>query len=100
MAFDIKADKNEVKVNLEGKIFVEDAAQLREKLLDLIGTGYRRFVINMSQATYIDSSGLGVLVAIHKRAIEHGGGVVIQGLQGAVRELFLMTRLNKVFDIE
>lgn len=100
MAFDVQADKQEVRVSLEGKIFVEDAAQLREKLLDLIAAGYRRFVINMSKTTYIDSSGLGVLVAIHKRAIENGGGVVIQGLQGAVKELFLMTRLNKVFDIE
>lgn len=99
MSFEIRVDKKEVLVDLEGKIYVEDAALLREKLLDLINEGQRRFVFEMRKATYIDSSGLGVLVAIHKRALEKGGGVVIQGLQGAVKELFLMTRLNKVFEI-
>lgn len=99
MSFEIRVDKKEVVVDLEGKIYVEDAALLREKLIDLISEGQRRFVFNMQKATYIDSSGLGVLVAIHKRALEMGGGIVVHGLQGAVKELFVMTRLNKVFDI-
>ncbi|AHF06430.1 STAS domain-containing protein [Desulfitobacterium metallireducens] len=100
MSFEINANPQEVAVILEGKIFVEDAAQLRERLLDLINQGHRRFIIDMHKATYIDSSGLGVLVAIHKRALENGGKVVIKGLQGVVKDLFLMTRLNKVFEID
>lgn len=99
MSFQINDDHQEILVNLEGKIFVEDAAQLRERLLDLINQGHRRFMIDMRGVSYIDSSGLGVLVAIHKRALDNGGGVVIKGLQGAVKDLFFMTRLNKVFEI-
>ncbi|MEA4901948.1 STAS domain-containing protein [Desulfitobacterium sp.] len=100
MSFEISVNQQEVLVIVEGKIFVEDAAQLREKLLELIDQGHRRFIIDMHKAIYIDSSGLGVLVAIHKRAIENGGGVVIRGLQGVVKDLFLMTRLNKVFEMD
>jgi len=99
MSYDIRVDKRVVLIDLEGKIYVEDAALLRERLIELINEGQRQFVFNMQKATYIDSSGLGVLVAIHKRALEMGGGIVVQGLQGAVKELFVMTRLNKVFDI-
>lgn len=99
MSIKMNTEQHEVQVELEGKIFVEDAAILREKLLEEIGKGYHRFIIDMHQVSYIDSSGLGVLVAIHKRAIENGGGVAIKGLQGAVKDLFFMTRLNKVFEI-
>lgn len=99
MSFDIRVDKKEVLVDLEGKIYVEDAALLRERLIELINQGQRKFIFHMQKTTYIDSSGLGVLVAIHKRALEMGGGIMVQGLQGAVKDLFVMTRLNKVFDI-
>lgn len=100
MAFDIREGDQEIYVDVGGKIFVEDAALLREKLQDLIDRGNHRFVINMQKATYIDSSGLGVLVALHKRALQQNGGVVIMGLQGVVKELFIMTRLNKVFEMQ
>lgn len=99
MSIDIRVDKNEVYVELEGKIYVEDAAVMREKLIELTEQGKSRFIFDMQKLTYIDSSGLGVLVAIHKRAIERGGGIVVSGLQGAVKELFQLTRLNKVFEI-
>ncbi|CDX03399.1 ant_ant_sig: anti-anti-sigma factor [Desulfitobacterium hafniense] len=99
MSIDIRVDRQEVFVELEGKIYVEDAAVMRERLLPLIEQGKSHFVFDTRKLNYIDSSGLGVLVAIHKRAIERGGGIIVQGLQGAVKELFQLTRLNKVFEI-
>ncbi|MGI1659850.1 MAG: STAS domain-containing protein [Desulfitobacterium sp.] len=99
MSINIQSDKPEVQVELEGKIYVEDAAILRENLLQLIEKGKTHFIFDMTKLNYIDSSGLGVLVAIHKRAVERGGGIVVKGLQGAVKELFLLTRLNRVFEI-
>ncbi|WP_425801471.1 STAS domain-containing protein [Desulfitobacterium sp. Sab5] len=100
MAFDIRESDQEIYVDVGGTIFVEDAALLREKLHDLVDRGHNRFVINMQRATYIDSSGLGVLVALHKRALQQNGGVIIKGSQGVVKELFIMTRLNKVFEMQ
>ena len=38
-------------------------------------------------------------MAIQKRALQHGGGVVIEGIHGLVQELFELTRLTKVFEI-
>lgn len=86
-------------VTLSGKIYVEQAADIREKLLKEMEKGHTQFLIHFSQVDYIDSSGLGVVVAIHKRAIQKGGKVCIQGLQGGVKELFELTRLNRVFEI-
>ncbi len=99
MSIEIKVQQHEVHVFLDGKIYVEDASVLREKLFEQIEQGHSRFIFDLYNLTYIDSSGLGVLVAVHKKALERKGGIVVKGLQGAVKELFLLTRLNKVFEI-
>lgn len=90
---------NQVQVSLSGSIYVEEAAQLRESLLGYTAKGYKTFIIDVSEVDYIDSSGLGTLVAIHKRALQNGGNVIIKGLQGLVKDVFELTRLTQVFEI-
>ena len=96
----ITVEENQVLVKLSGSLYVEEAAQLRESLIGFIEKGHKNFVVDLGDVDYIDSSGLGTLVAIQKRALEHGGGVVIRGLQGLVKDLFELTRLTKVFEIQ
>ncbi len=96
---DIKLIDGIVIATLSGKIYVDEAAAIRGKLLEFLELGHSNFVINLSNVDYIDSSGLGVLVAIQKRALEHKGGVVIQGLHGAVQLIFELTRLTRVFEV-
>ncbi|MDR3565939.1 MAG: STAS domain-containing protein [Negativicutes bacterium] len=90
---------NDVSVTFSGEMHVEEAAKFREDMLELIKKGAKQFELDMSQLKYIDSSGLGVLVALHKRAREHGGQVTIKGVNGSVKQLFELTRLTKVFTI-
>lgn len=90
---------NKVKISLAGSMYVEDAAVFRERLLDYANKGHKLFHIDMSGVDYIDSSGLGVLVAMHKMALQKGGELALYGLRGVVKELFELTRLIKVFDI-
>ena len=91
---------NKVLVNIEGSIYVEDAGALRETLLKHIANGKSVFIIDFAKVDYIDSSGLGVLVSIQKRALQHSGGVIVKNLQGVVKELFELTRLTRVFEIQ
>lgn len=91
--------QDQVIATLAGGLYVEDAAALRETLLSYIERGYKQYTIDLSRVDYIDSSGLGVLVAIQKRALQKGGGVTVKGLRGVVREVFELTRLTKVFEI-
>ncbi|VBB05056.1 anti-sigma factor antagonist [Lucifera butyrica] len=100
MKKEVQVVKDQVLVTLSGGIYVEDAAELREQFIGYIDQGHKNFIMNMAGVDYIDSSGLGVLVAIQKRALQHGGGVTLRGLQGLVKELIELTRLNKVFVIE
>jgi anti-sigma B factor antagonist len=88
-----------VVIKLEGSLFVEDALLLRTKALEYFAQGHQDFLVDLSHVDYIDSSGLGVLVALQKRALERHGALQIHGLTGVVQELFELTRLNKIFEI-
>ena len=90
---------NKVNISLAGSMYVEDAAVFRERLMDFANKGQRLFHVDMSGMDYIDSSGLGVLVAMHKMALQKGGELVLYRLRGVVKELFELTRLIRVFDI-
>lgn len=89
-----------VMVNLDGNIYAEEAAILRERLFQYVDAGYIFFQFDARNLNYIDSSGLGVLIAIHKRTLQLGGKVEIFNLRGVVNELFELTRLSRVFDIK
>jgi len=61
--------------------------------------GIRNVVMDLSGVDFLDSAGLGVLVALLKRVLERGGDMKIAGLQKRVRMVFEITRAFKVFDI-
>lgn len=100
MTSQVRLENNQVHMSIQGSIYVEEATAIREELLGYLAKGHNRFVINLGSVDYIDSSGLGVLVAIQKRALQSGGGVIVKEIRGLVKELFEMTRLTKVFEIE
>ena len=100
MELDIRKDGTRAEVFFSGNMYVEDSSSVREKLTDLLDDGMTLLVLNLSGLEYVDSSGLGVLISIHKRCIQKGGKMVISGLRGMVDDLFKLTRLDLVFNIE
>jgi len=100
MEINTTIDNGQVVVTLTGSMYVEEATILREKLIILMASGHKKFTIKLNHVDYIDSSGLGVFVAIQKRALQAQGGVTLIGAQGLVKELFQLTRLNKVFEMQ
>lgn len=99
MEMNITYSNGQVQVDLSGEMYVEDAAIMREKLLSAIENGNKDFTITMPKLNYIDSSGLGVLVGLQKRAQAARGAVILVGAQGMVKELFEISRLNRVFEM-
>lgn len=76
---------------------MEDAADFREVAIVMSNGGCRFFEVNVSDLEYIDSSGLGVLVGINNRCVKAGGFLLAEGARGAVKDLFVLTRLDLVF---
>lgn len=99
MPVEIENHGERIMVQLDGQMYVPDAAMLRERLLQFMDKGVHSVEVNMTHLDFIDSAGLGVLIGIHKRLLERGGRMTLLGLRGSVKELFSLTRLDKVFEI-
>ena len=84
-------------IDLAGELDVYQAPRLREKLEALIADGHPRLVLNLTRVEYIDSTGLGTLVAVRKLAMTQGGEVRLLCPNPAVRRVFEITGLLPVF---
>jgi anti-sigma B factor antagonist len=84
---------------LAGEIDLHESAQVRQRLEPLLVKKPRRLLIDLSAVSYIDSSGLAVLIEAFQRIQPHGGILALCGLQSAVRDIFEIARLDQVFKI-
>jgi anti-sigma B factor antagonist len=100
MKLDIDKNGNAARIRISGSMYVEDSASAREKFLALLEGNISNMTLDLSGLDYIDSSGLGMLISIHKRCLQQGGRMTISGLRGMVEELFTLTRLDLVFNVE
>jgi anti-sigma B factor antagonist len=81
---------------LEGRISADVAAPFKQALVDYVNNGNRRLVLDLSEVTFIDSSGLGALIGSLK-AIGDDGELALCGACETVANMFKLTRMNKVF---
>ena len=86
-------------VDVEGQLIVGNRQKLKEKVLEQLENGARKFVIDFSNTGYIDSSGLGVLVSLSKKIREQGGELRLADLNEDLRTLFELTKLDTLFKI-
>lgn len=87
-------------VEMEGRIVLgEESNALREKVKSLLGEGKKQVVLNMSNVTYIDSAGLGTLVAAHHSAKSQGAALKLSNLGAKFQEVLQVTKLMTVFDV-
>jgi len=87
-------------IYISGSIYIEEATEMRENFIYLINKGHKMFVVDLAQVDYIDSTGLGMLVFARRQILQKGGSMTITGLQGLVKDLFEMTRLDILFEIQ
>jgi anti-sigma B factor antagonist len=87
-------------VELDGSIVLgEESNSLREKLKSMVAAGKKKIVLNMANIEYIDSSGLGALVAAHVSAKTQGASVRLCNLGKKFHDVMQLTRLLTVFDV-
>jgi anti-sigma B factor antagonist len=86
-------------VDLSGKITIgEGDVILREKVHELLDHGHEHILLNLERVSYMDSAGIGELVACYKRAKEKNGNVKLLNPSGKVYDLLQLTKLEEVFE--
>lgn len=102
MAFAVEVDDSRsgcAVVNITGEIDLTSSSELWDLLVELPARGRREIVVNVDGVDFIDSTGLGLLVAARKRVRLEGGNM---SLLCAKRETLLvleLTGLDEVFEI-
>ena len=84
---------------LAGPLTVGTREALKRGVLDALAGGGRRVVLDFADAGYVDSTGLGLLVHLAKRARERGGEVRLANVSDDVRTLLRLTRLDTLFEV-
>ena len=86
-------------LDLKGKIVLgEETSSLREQIKQLLGASETKMVLNMGNVSYIDSAGVGTLVAAFTSAKAQGGQLKMANLTKKFRETLQVTRLLTVFE--
>jgi len=87
-------------VTIQGKVNFEVTAQLRDVIRDTVTTLQPKLlVINLESVTFIDSSGLGLLVAARNSVDKNSGKLHLCGLPAQVKKTFDQTNLTNYFSI-
>jgi len=84
---------------LEGEIDLHVSANIAASLQMMIEKKPAKLIVDLSRVTYIDSSGLAVLIEGMQNVEEYGGTFALVGLQETVRAIFEIARLDQVFRI-
>lgn len=83
-------------VTPKGRLNMVSARRLKELLSELVSDGTSRIVVDLAETTFLDSSGLGALIAGLKSARQAGGDLRIARPTPSVQTVFQLTNLDKV----
>jgi anti-sigma B factor antagonist len=86
-------------LKLEGRLDASSAKIMKEKVNALTKQNRTSLVVDMKGVDFIDSTGLGTLVASLRSVNKLGGDVKIAALQDQVRAIMELTRLHHIFGI-
>ena len=86
-------------VELTGKLTLTDGpGMVKDAVSSLVSRGQQRIVLNLADVSYIDSSGLGELVACHLTAVRGGGAIKLANAGRRVLDLLVLTKLLTIFE--
>lgn len=92
-------DNGVIVVRLTGRLNAATSPEAKERLKALVRGGARGIVLDLSELSFIDSSGLAAIVAGYKAAIESGGALKIAAMAPQAAQVFSLIHLDRVFEI-
>ena len=87
-------------LDLDGEVRIGDSATaLRGAIRELVAAGNLKILLNLAGVRYIDSSGIGELIANYTTVGRSGGQLKLLNLTDKVQDLLVITKLLTVFDV-
>lgn len=99
MSFEISKQDDVTIIEVAGQLIVGNRQALKDRVIEELDDGARKFLVDFEETGYIDSSGLGVLVSLSKKIREKGGELRLANLNEDLRTLFELTKLDTLFQV-
>ena len=100
LKLDIRETSGVAIIDLSGRITLGDGTgELREALGGLKSTGHRQILLNLADVSFLDSSGIGVLIGAYATITNGGGKLKLMHLSSRVKDVLLVTKLYTVFEV-
>lgn len=99
MEVSVKSVQSGAVIAASGDIDLYTSPKLREAIIDSIRKKLSPIVVNLTEVTYIDSSGVATLVEGLQLGKEYGGKLKLAGVSERVFEVLKLARLDQIFDI-
>jgi anti-anti-sigma factor len=96
---EVRRDQAEALVLLSGELDASTAGQLYEQLAELTREGVTHVTLDLSELEFMDSTGLSVVIAEHKRTSASGGELIVLSPQSQVRRVLEITGLTDILHI-
>ena len=95
----IEKQDDVVVIRFSGEFTIQNALEIRLPIEDVMAKGHNKILLRMGEVTYVDSTVLGVLVALHKHAKRNKQQMIIAEINANMHRLLNLTRLNEFFTI-
>lgn len=100
LSFEFKDQGDYCLVLLVGDLNMFSAPEFRVNLVKQLESGIKRFIFDLTDLAFVDSSGIGVLVSFVSMARKtEGARIVLCGLNAQIHSIFEVTRLLSVFTV-
>jgi anti-sigma B factor antagonist len=84
-------------VELSGRLTSFETSGLRDTINGLLKQGRKNIILNLSDLSYLDSSGIGELARNYMTVIKGGGVMKVVGLTPKIEEILKITQLHQIF---
>ena len=85
---------------INGEADMRVAGELKDRLGEVVDDGPSAVVVDLTGATFVDSTALGVLLGAMKRQRARGGRFRVVAPRTEIRRIFEMTLLDRVFELD
>ena len=85
--------------DINGEIDLYNAPEIKDKIKEEMNKNKVNIIINLDKVSYIDSSGIGVLISSLSNLKKVGGALKLINVYASVRKVFELTKLTSFFDI-
>ena len=94
-----RMEGNVLVVSLSGKLMGgPDAEAVRDIIKESLDSGNKNLLIDLGDVSWVNSTGLGILIASHVTVTNAGGTIKLSRVSKRIKQIFMVTKLHTVFD--